>query len=248
MKNILLNIDNINLYYKNNKLLNNLNLTIKKNETHIIMGPNGSGKSTFAKMLAGSLNYNITGNITFLKKNLLMMSPEIRFFNGLLLLFQNPIEILGLNTYDFLNLSYNQKNLYLKKKELMPFDFYLKINKIINNFQFIPKNLTRDLNLNFSGGEKKQNEILQLLLLNPKLAILDELDSGLDLDAIQLIFNKIINQLKTKITFIIITHNPIILNYIKPKYIHIFVNGTIKKTGTKNLIKTIIKEGYQAYL
>ncbi|MDH3004947.1 MAG: Fe-S cluster assembly ATPase SufC [Candidatus Shikimatogenerans sp. JK-2022] len=219
---------------KNIKIINNLNLNIKKGEVHILMGPNGSGKSTLSYIITGKPNYKIDkGEIFFLNKKINFLSPYERSKKGIFLSFQNPIEIEGVTMYNFI------KNLYKKKKikKILKFCKILKINK---------KKLKRFFNLGFSGGEKKKNEILLMLILKPKFIILDEIDSGLDLDTLKLIFKiiKIFIKKKNK-SLLIITHNTNILKYIEPNYVHIMYKGKIEKTGKKNLIKEIEKKGYK---
>jgi Fe-S cluster assembly ATP-binding protein len=246
-KNLLLNIKNLFVTLENKLIINNLNLKIKENEIHVIMGPNGSGKSTLSKILVGHPSYKVqSGAITYLQKNLLNISPLSRSYEGIFLGFQSPIEIPGITNYDFLKLIYNQKQKYYNKKELTSLEFIkiieILLKKLNLNFNF----LNRNVNENFSGGEKKYNEILQMLLLNPKLIILDELDSGLDLDAIKIIFNDILKNIKTRASILLITHNPKILFYLKPNYIYIMRKGSIVKKGTVELLKNIETLGYNS--
>jgi Fe-S cluster assembly ATP-binding protein len=249
MKNNILKIENLTVSSDKKKIINNLNLEVKQNEIHVIMGPNGSGKSTLSKVIAGHPSYNIEeGNINFLDKNLLVLSPEDRSHEGIFLAFQYPVEISGITNYDFLNLAYNQKQKFLGKSEVNPLEFLEIINKYLNELQIPNEFLKRDLNQGFSGGEKKKNEILQMLLLKPKLIILDELDSGLDIDALKNIYQNILDNLKNEVSLIIITHYPQILNYLKPTYVHIMMNGNIVKSGTKELIEILEREGYKETL
>jgi Fe-S cluster assembly ATP-binding protein len=249
MKNTILDIQNLEVFIDNKKIIKNLNLTIKENEIHVIMGPNGCGKSTFSKILAGHPSYTVSkGNILFFSKNLLNLSPEQRSHEGLFLAFQYPVEISGVTNYDFLRLAYNEKQKYLKKKEVTPLEFMELIEIHLNQLKIPSEFLNRDLNQGFSGGEKKRNEILQMLLLQPNLIILDELDSGLDMDAIKIICETIMKNFSSKTSIIVITHYPKILNYLTPDYIHIMREGKIIKTGYIDLIEILEKDGYEKFV
>ena len=231
------------------KILKDFNLSIKPNEIHVIMGPNGSGKSTLSKVLAGHPIYEINnGMISFKEKDLLKMSPEMRAHEGMFLAFQYPIEISGVTNYDFLHLAYNEKKKYEKKPEVDPLKFMEITQKMLEKLKMKNEFLNRNLNEGFSGGEKKKNEILQMLLLNPKLVILDEIDSGLDIDAVKVICEGIINNLSKNSSLLIITHYPKILTYLKPTYVHIMIDGKIIKTGNIELIKILENEGYNSFL
>lgn len=249
MKEILLDIKNIDASIGSKKIIKNFNLTIKENEIHVIMGPNGSGKSTLSKVLAGHPSYSIDrGSIFFCEENLLEMSPETRAHEGIFLAFQYPIEISGVTNYDFLRIAYNEKRKYQKKTELDPLEFMELTQKTIKKLKMKPEFLNRNLNEGFSGGEKKRNEILQMLLLDPKLIILDEIDSGLDIDAIKIICDSIVNNLAQDSSLIVITHYPKILNYLKPTHVHIMIEGKIVKTGNLELIDYLEKEGYESFI
>jgi Fe-S cluster assembly ATP-binding protein len=246
MKNKLLDIQNLQASIENKKIINNLNLQINSNEIHVIMGPNGCGKSTLSKIIAGHPSYKIeNGTILFSNKNLLELSPEERSHEGIFLAFQYPIEISGVTNYDFLRLAYNEKQKYLSKPEVTPLEFMGLVNVRLEQLKMSPEFLNRDLNQGFSGGEKKRNEILQMLLLEPELIILDELDSGLDIDAIRIICETIMKNLSGKTSVIVITHYPRILTYLKPNYVHIMREGKIIKTGNLELIESLEKEGYE---
>lgn len=248
MNNTLLKIKNLNISIEEKNILKSFDLTIKKNEIHILMGPNGSGKSTLSKVLAGHPAYTITeGNIEFKEKDLLKMSLDERSHEGLFLAFQYPIEIAGVTNYDFLRIAYNEKQKYEGKKEVDPLEFMEIIEKYLQKLKIKPEFLYRNLNEGFSGGEKKKNEILQMLLLRPNLIILDEIDSGLDVDAIKLICEEIMKNRLNDSSFLIITHYPKILQYFKPTHIHIMLNGNIKKTGTLELIEQLEKKGYESF-
>jgi Fe-S cluster assembly ATP-binding protein len=243
---ILLNIKNLESIIENQKIINKLNLEIKENEIHVIMGPNGSGKSTLSKILAGHPSYKvINGSVIFNDKDLLVLSPESRSHEGLFLAFQYPIEINGVSNYEFLRLAYNEKQKYLGNEEKDPLEFMQLIHFLIKELQMKEEFLMRNLNEGFSGGEKKRNEILQMLLLEPKLIILDEIDSGLDIDALKIISSAIIKNKKENSSLLIITHNPKIIEYLNPTKIHIMINGKIVKSGDKSLITYIENNGYQ---
>ena len=249
MTEMLLDLKNIDASIGNKQIIKNFNLKINKNEIHVIMGPNGSGKSTLSKILAGHPSYSVdNGTIEFCEKNLLNMSPEIRSHEGVFLAFQYPIEISGVTNYDFLRIAYNEKRKYKKENELDPLEFMELTQKTIQKLKMKPEFLNRNLNEGFSGGEKKRNEILQMLLLDPKLIILDEIDSGLDIDAIKIICDGIVNNLAKDSSLIVITHYPKILNYLKPTHVHIMIDGKIVKTGNLELIDYLEKEGYESFI
>lgn len=248
MKNILLQIENLEAFTEKKQIIKNLSLDINPGEIHVIMGPNGSGKSTLSKVLAGHPSYNITkGSATFCGKNLFEMSPEERAHQGLFLAFQYPVEISGVTNFDFLRIAYNEKQKYFKQNELDPLEFMDLVQIVLKKLEMKNEFLNRNLNEGFSGGEKKRNEILQMLLLMPKLIILDEIDSGLDVDAIKVICEGIKQYLNETTSLIIITHYPHILNYLKPTHVHIMINGKITKTGGLDLVKTIDNLGYQSF-
>ena len=249
MTEMLLDLKNIDASIGNKQIIKNFNLKINKNEIHVIMGPNGSGKSTLSKILAGHPSYSVdNGTIEFCEKDLLDMSPEIRSHEGVFLAFQYPIEISGVTNYDFLRIAYNEKRKYKKENELDPLEFMELTQKTIQKLKMKPEFLNRNLNEGFSGGEKKRNEILQMLLLDPKLIILDEIDSGLDIDAIKIICDGIVNNLAKDSSLIVITHYPKILNYLKPTHVHIMIDGKIVKTGNLELIDYLEKEGYESFI
>lgn len=244
---MLLKINNLEASIEKKKIINNFNLEIFENEIHVIMGPNGSGKSTISKILAGHPAYEITnGSIFFNEKDLLTMSPEIRSHEGLFLAFQYPIEISGVTNYDFLRLAYNEKQKYNKQSEVGPLEFMDVTQQALHKLKMKSEFLNRNLNEGFSGGEKKRNEILQMLLLNPKLIILDEIDSGLDIDALKIICETIIQNKNSDASLIVITHYPRILQYLKPTNVHIMINGKIIKSGNFELIDYLEKEGYES--
>jgi Fe-S cluster assembly ATP-binding protein len=247
-KNIL-EIEDLNVSIEKKDILKNFHLKINENETHVIMGPNGCGKSTLSKVLAGHPAYEITkGKIHFKNEDLLNMPPEIRSHEGLFLAFQYPIEISGVTNYDFLRIAYNEKQKYLKEKELDPLEFMELIKNLLENLKMKTEFLNRNLNEGFSGGEKKRNEILQMLLLTPNLIILDEIDSGLDIDAIKIICEAIASYKEKKAALLIITHYPKILKYFEPSHVHIMSNGKIMKTGNLELIEMLENQGYESLL
>lgn len=249
IKKELLNIQNLTVSINNKTILNNFNFKINENEIHVLMGPNGSGKSTLSKVITGHPDYFIkSGIITFKNKNLLDMKPEIRAHEGIFLAFQYPFEIHGVTNYDFLRLAYNEKAKYLEMPELNPLEFMSFVTLKLSQLKISQEFLDRDVNQGFSGGEKKKNEILQLLLLKPDLIILDELDSGLDIDAIKIIFEAINKYKEPNSSILIITHYPKIIDYLKPDYIHILRHGNIIKTGNIELISIIERDGYQNIL
>jgi Fe-S cluster assembly ATP-binding protein len=246
MNNILLTLKDLEASIENKIILNKLNLEVKENEIHVIMGPKGSGKSTLSKVLAGHPSYKINnGSIFFCNKNLLEMAPEERSHEGLFLAFQYPIEIPGVTNYDFLRIAYNEKRKYLKESELDPLAFMKLTEVLLKKLKIKNEFLNRNLNEGFSGGEKKRNEILQMLLLDPKLIILDEIDSGLDVDAIKIICEEINKNIAQNSSLIVITHYPRILNYLKPTHVHIMIEGKIIKTGNMELVEILEKDGYQ---
>lgn len=246
MKNNLLIINNLYASINNTSILNGLNLSVKSGEIHAIMGKNGSGKSTLAKIIAGHPSYHITqGNILFNEANITDLEPEQRSHQGIFLAFQYPVEIPGVSNADFLRLAYNSSKKAHDELELDPLSFFELINQKIEYIDMDSSFLTRNVNEGFSGGEKKKNEILQMSLLNSRLSILDEIDSGLDIDALKTIasnINTIINENKA---VIIITHYQRILEYIVPDYIHIMKEGKIIHTGDANLAKKLEKSGYE---
>jgi Fe-S cluster assembly ATP-binding protein len=229
----------------NNEILKGINLTVKTGEIHAIMGTNGSGKSTLAKVLAGHTDYEITdGTVDFEGKNLLDLAPEERARAGIFLGFQYPIEIPGVANNQFLRLTYNTAQVQQNKDELDPLEFDDLVREKMRLLEMNPDFLDRSVNENFSGGEKKRNEILQMSLLNPKIAILDETDSGLDIDALKIVSNGV-NQLANKDNAtILVTHYQRMLNYIVPDYVHVMESGRIVKTGGKDLALDLEKHGY----
>lgn len=241
----ILEIKNLNVSINQNKILKDFNLRIKNGEIHAIMGPNGSGKSTLSKVLTGHPAYSIlSGNIFFKGINLLNIEPEERSHLGIFLAFQYPIEIPGVNNVDFLRLAYNSKQKYYNKPNIDPVDFLEIVSSKMDIINMSPLFLTRNVNEGFSGGEKKRNEILQMIILDPDLIILDETDSGLDIDALKAISIGITNFITSSKSILLITHYQRILDYIRPNFVHVMLDGRIKKTGSSFLATELEKKGY----
>ena len=226
-------------------ILKGLDLTVRRGEVHAIMGPNGSGKSTFAKVLAGHTAYEVTaGSVLFEGQDLLALAPEARALAGVFLGFQYPIEIPGVANSQFLRLSYNTLQAQRGREELDPLEFDDFVREKMKLLEMSPDFLDRSVNEGFSGGEKKRNEILQMALLEPRLAILDETDSGLDIDALRIV-SQGVNQLITPDNAVIlVTHYQRLLNYIVPDFVHVMEAGRIIKTGGKELALELEERGY----
>jgi len=243
----MLQINNLSVKVENKIILNGLNLDIKPGEVHAIMGPNGSGKSTLANVLSGKKGYNISGKIGFDGKNLFDLPIEERAHKGLFLAFQYPVEIPGVNTTNFLKTSLNTIR---KSKGLKPLDaleFLDIVKKKAAELKIDEKILQRQLNVGFSGGEKKKNEILQMSLYEPKMVILDETDSGLDIDALKVVADGVNSLRNKKRSFLIITHYQRLLDHIKPDFVHVLMKGKIAKTGCSELANELEKAGYKNF-
>jgi len=240
-----LTIQNLHAGIEDKKILNGINLEIKAGEVHAIMGPNGSGKSTLASVLAGRENYEVTdGSVEFLGKDLLELSPEERAGEGLFLAFQYPVEIPGLTTTNFIKTAVNEIRKYRGQESLDAVAFLKLMKEKMALMNIEQSLLSRSLNEGFSGGEKKRNEIFQLAMLQPRLAILDETDSGLDIDAIRIVANGV-NKLKNiDNAVLVVTHYQRLLDYIIPDFVHVLYNGRIVKTGTKELALELEEKGY----
>jgi Fe-S cluster assembly ATP-binding protein len=241
----MLKIKNLQAGLEDKPILKGINLEIKPGEVHAIMGPNGSGKSTLASVLAGRANFEVTsGSVEFLGKDLLDMAPEERAREGIFLAFQYPVEIPGVSTTNFIKTAVNETR---KHRGLEPLDAvgFLKLMKERMKLVQIDQSLlSRSLNEGFSGGEKKRNEIFQMAMLEPKLAILDETDSGLDIDALRIVANGV-NQYRNKDNaFLLVTHYQRLLDYIVPDFVHVLYNGRIVKSGTKELALELEEKGY----
>ena len=241
----MLSVKNLHAGIEGQQILKGINLEVKPGEVHAIMGPNGSGKSTFASVLAGRDEYEVTeGEVTFLGKNLLEMAPEDRAREGLFLAFQYPVEIAGVSTTNFLRTAVNQIREYRGQEPLDAVHFLKHIKEKLALVEMDPKLLSRSLNEGFSGGEKKKNEIFQMAVLEPKLAILDETDSGLDIDALRIVA-KGVNKLKSPDNAtIVVTHYQRLLDYIVPDFVHVLYNGRIVKSGGKDLALELEERGY----
>ena len=241
----ILEIQGLKASVNDTEIVKNLNLIVNAGEIHAIMGKNGSGKSTFAKIVAGHPAYRVTGgDILFYGESILDIEPEQRSQKGIFLGFQYPIEIPGVSNADFLRLSCNARRRYQGLDELDPLEFFEFITKKLEIINMDPAFLNRSVNEGFSGGEKKRNEILQMAVLDTKLSILDETDSGLDIDALKIVA-KGINTLSNEFNAIIlITHYQRLLDYIEPTFIHVMQDGKIIKTGDKSLAKELENNGY----
>ena len=241
----MLEIKNLHAEVNGKEILKGLNLTVNKGEIHAIMGPNGAGKSTLSSVLCGHPNFEVTqGEVIFSGKDLLDMEPEIRAREGIFLSFQYPVEIPGVSMVNFMRAAVNQQRIHNDKPSLSASEF-LRLMREKKTLVEMDSNLTnRSVNEGFSGGEKKRNEIYQMAMLEPKLAILDETDSGLDIDALRVVANGV-NKLKSpENASIIITHYQRLLEYIVPDFVHVLYDGKIVKTGDKNLALMLEEKGY----
>ena len=226
-------------------IIKGLNLNIKPGEVHAIMGPNGSGKSTLANVLSGKNGYEVSGTLMYQGQNLKEIPIEERAQKGIFLAFQYPLEIPGVNTRNFLKTSLNSVRKSKGEKELDTLTFLKLIKEKASELNIDEKFLSRQLNVGFSGGEKKKNEILQMKLLEPKLSILDETDSGLDIDALRVVADGVNSYKNKDNSFLIITHYQRLLDYIKPDFIHVLSDGKIIKTGNADLGQELEKSGYE---
>ncbi len=245
----ILEIKNAELSIDNKKILKRLSLNVNEGETHAIMGPNGSGKSTLSYMLAGRDGYELdNGSITFDNIDLTQLSPDERSNLGLFLAFQYPVELPGVSSTNFLREIFNSRKKHLGEIELSHLDFIKHLRKVAENLSIKDEMLKRYVNFGFSGGEKKRFEILQMALLNPKISVLDETDSGLDVDALKIV-SEGVNNLKNKNNaVVVITHYQRLLDYIKPDIVHIMSDGKIIKSGDADLALYVEKNGYSEIL
>src|SRR6188768_1364734 len=243
---MLLEVKDLHAGIDGKEILKGLNLRVQKGEVHAIMGPNGSGKSTLSKVLAGHPSYEvISGEVLYEGANLLELEPDERARGGVFMAFQYPVEVPGVSNSQFLRLAYNEKMKHLGQEELDPLEFndYLKEKAKIVDMD--PQFFKRSVNEGFSGGEKKRNEILQMAVLEPKLAILDETDSGLDIDALRIVAGGVNRLKRPESATIVVTHYQRLLNYIVPDFVHVLVGGRIVKSGGKELALELEARGYE---
>ncbi|QTF08754.1 Fe-S cluster assembly ATPase SufC [Brenneria izadpanahii] len=241
----MLSIENLKVSVEGKEIIKGLNLTVKPGEVHAIMGPNGSGKSTLSATLAGREEYEVTdGSVSFKGKDLLELDPEDRAGEGIFMAFQYPVEIPGVSNQFFLQTAVNAVRKYRQQEPLDRFDFADFIEDKIKLLSMPADLLTRSVNVGFSGGEKKRNDILQMAALEPDLCILDETDSGLDIDALKIVANGVNSLRDQNRSFIIVTHYQRILDYIKPDYVHVLYQGRIVKSGDFSLVKQLEEQGY----
>jgi Fe-S cluster assembly ATP-binding protein len=241
----MLKIENLHAGIEEKKILKGINLEIKAGEVHAIMGPNGSGKSTLASVLAGRDQFEVTdGSVTFLGKDLLDMAPEERAREGMFLAFQYPVEIPGVSTTNFIKTAVNETRKHRGEEPLDAVAFLKLMKERMKLVQIDQSLLSRSLNEGFSGGEKKRNEIFQMAMLEPKLAILDETDSGLDIDALRIVANGVNQSRNSENAFLVVTHYQRLLDYIVPDFVHVLYNGRIVRSGTKELALELEEKGY----
>ena len=241
----MLSIKNVHASVEGKEILKGINLDVNAGEVHAIMGPNGSGKSTLASVLSGREEYEVTnGSVEFLGKDILELSPEDRAREGLFLAFQYPVEIPGVSTTNFIKTALNEKRKYHGLEPLDAVSFMKLMKEKIKLVEIDKSLLTRSINEGFSGGEKKKNEIFQMAMLEPKLTILDETDSGLDIDALRIVANGVNKLRDENRAIIVITHYQRLLDYLQPDFVHVLVNGRIVRSGTKELALKLEEKGY----
>jgi Fe-S cluster assembly ATP-binding protein len=245
----MIEIKNLHAQVDGHPILKGINLNIKAGEVHAIMGPNGSGKSTLAKIIAGNPEYQVTEGeilyeVNFKKVNILELDPEVRAREGIFLAFQYPVEIPGVSTAVFLRAAFNEICKHQGAEEMDPLDFDEYLKKKMKMIEIEEKYINRPVNVDFSGGEKKRNEILQMAILNPRFAVLDETDSGLDIDSMRIVADGV-NKLKRKDNaFLVITHYQRLLNYIVPDFVHVLYDGKIIESKGKELALQVEERGY----
>ena len=245
----LLEVKNLQVRVEEREILHGLSLTVNKGEVHAIMGPNGSGKSTLSHVIAGKPGYEVTGGeILFEGEDLLEMSPDQRSARGVFLAFQYPVEIPGVATMTFLRTALNAQRKARGEAEYSTPDFLKKVRAVAASLNIPQDMLRRGVNVGFSGGEKKRNEILQMAILQPRLAVLDETDSGLDIDALQIVAEGVNRLRSPERGMIVITHYQRLLNYIVPDVVHVMANGRVVKTGGKELALELEAKGYAQYV
>lgn len=249
----MLEIKNLHVSVEGRPVIKGLNLKVKAGEVHAIMGPNGSGKSTLSKVIAGHPSYEVTEgevlyDINFQMKSLLELAPDQRAKEGVFLAFQYPIEVPGVSNIAFLRTSFNAISKHQGASEMNEAEFSEFVKKKLSIVSMDPRFLDRPVNTGFSGGEKKRNEILQMAVLSPRLAILDETDSGLDVDALRVVAGGVNKLRSPDRAIVLITHYQRILDYIVPDYVHVLARGQIIKSGNKDLAQELEKDGYNAYL
>tara|TARA_Y100000739_G_C20602222_1_gene463558 strand:- start:640 stop:1389 length:750 start_codon:yes stop_codon:yes gene_type:complete len=241
----MLEIKNLHAEVESLKILKGINLNIKKGEIHAIMGPNGSGKSTLASILAGKEDYNVSkGKIIFENENIIDMSPDERANKGLFLSFQYPVEIPGVSIANFMKMSINSKRKYNNLNKMSSSKMLAKMKEKMKMLEMSSDFISRSINAGFSGGEKKRNEIFQMAMLDPKMAILDETDSGLDIDAIKIVANGVNKIFSKDKSILMITHYKRLLEYVKPDFIHVLYDGKIVKSGDYSLANFLEEKGY----
>lgn len=242
---VILSVKELTASVDGTQILNGFNLEVKAGEIHAIMGPNGSGKSTFSKVLTGHPDYDMTGgSIEYKGQSIVEMEPEERARAGIFLAFQYPLEIPGVSNLDFLRVAYNARQQHQGLEELDAFDFDELVQEKLDVVKMKSSFLSRSVNEGFSGGEKKRNEILQMAILEPSLALLDETDSGLDIDALKIVADGVNQLTNADNATVLITHYQRLLDYIVPDYVHVMANGQIIRTGTKDLALELESRGY----
>lgn len=245
MAEVILEVRDLYASVDGNEILKGIDLKVSEGEVHAIMGPNGSGKSTLAKVLAGHPSYEVTrGEVVYQGLNLLEMSPDERAREGVFMAFQYPIEVPGVSNAQFLRMAYNEKQKHLGEEELDPLEFKDLLKEKAKLVEMDASFMTRSVNEGFSGGEKKRNEILQMAVLDPKLSVLDETDSGLDIDALRIVAEGVNKLHHPEKAVVLVTHYQRLLNYIVPDFVHVLSSGRIVKEGGKELALELEEKGY----